>query len=102
MHPIIKSVLGIGKFTTEKPVPTAQHFASKGCRDHVNYKRFMAVCDLLHLQTREFNHGYQLRCANKEKRLDYYPTTGKASWTGSNKFFDIDEIENFLFINFKN
>lgn len=94
MHPIIKSVLGIKEYPPK--------IVAQGVRAHENYKRFVAVSELLGLGFKEFNNGYQIRCFNKEKRLDYYPTTGRATWTGSNEFFDIDEIKNFLFINFKN
>ena len=100
MHPIIKSILGI----KEHPLKIE---AEGGPKAHENYKRFKACCDLLNLKFEEFNKGYQVRCTGTHKselgvRFDYYPTTGKGSWTGSNEYFEVDSIENFLFINFKN
>lgn len=44
---------------------------------------------------------YQLRLTKDEKVLDYFPQRGKATWVGTNKWFKIDNIENFLETNFK-
>lgn len=44
---------------------------------------------------------YQLRIRKGKKRLDYFPTSSKATWVGSGKFFRIRNIELFLKENFK-
>lgn len=97
MHPIIKSLFGI----KEHPI---QIEAQGGPQSHENYKRFKACCDLLGLEFKEFNKGYQVRCTHKDgTRFDYWPTTNRGCWTGTNIYEEsIDSIENFLFINFKN
>jgi hypothetical protein len=35
------------------------------------------------------------------KKLDYFPQTGKATWVSSNKFFSIEDIEQWIYKNFK-
>jgi hypothetical protein len=70
-------------------------------------------------QRREFNTGgilwmagemgldveeiapYQFRITQGKKRLDYYPTSGKATWVGSGKFFKIKELDKFMEKHFK-
>lgn len=45
---------------------------------------------------------YQLRITTPDgKRLDYYPTSNKATWVGSNSWFKIPDIEQFIMQNFK-
>lgn len=103
MHPIIKNILGLG--VERKPIEKKYYppTISDVVKANDNYKRFKASCEILGLEFKEFNKGYQLRCTDKnKKRFDYYPTTGTGNWVGTNKFFDVDSIENFLFINFKN
>lgn len=40
---------------------------------------------------------WHLRLTNRFGiRLDYFPKTGKATWTGSNKWFVIEDIESFI------
>jgi hypothetical protein len=45
---------------------------------------------------------WHLRLSNPvdNRKLDYFPQSGKASWTGSSKWFVIDDIEDFLNKNF--
>jgi hypothetical protein len=40
---------------------------------------------------------WHLRLTNRKgKQLDYFPKSKKATWTGSNKWFHIDDIETFI------
>lgn len=45
---------------------------------------------------------FHLRLTNPvdNKKLDYFPQSGKATWTGSGKWFVIDDIEAFINKNF--
>jgi hypothetical protein len=45
---------------------------------------------------------FHLRLTNPvdNRKLDYFPQSGKASWTGTGKWFTIDNIEDFLNNNF--
>ena len=44
---------------------------------------------------------YHLRLFNDEKKLDYFPQRGKATWVGTNKYFTIPDIEQFIMKHFK-
>lgn len=44
---------------------------------------------------------YHLRLTLGSKRLDYFPKSGRATWLGSQKWFTIDDIEQFLTEQFK-
>lgn len=44
---------------------------------------------------------YHLRINIHGKKLDYYPQSGKACWTGTNSWFVIPDIEKFLDDRFK-
>lgn len=44
---------------------------------------------------------YHLRLFNDEKKLDYFPQRGKATWVGTNKYFTIPDIEQFIIKHFK-
>lgn len=46
---------------------------------------------------------YQLRIISgiDGKKLDFFPTSNKGSWVGSNKFFIIPDIEKFIMDNYK-
>lgn len=39
---------------------------------------------------------YQLRITLNGKRLDYFPQKGRSTWVGSNKWFVITDIEQFI------
>ena len=39
---------------------------------------------------------HHLRLTMNGKRLDYFPKSGRATWVGSQKWFTIDDIEQFL------
>jgi hypothetical protein len=45
---------------------------------------------------------FHLRLTNPidKRKLDYFPQSGKASWTGSGKWFTIENIEEFINKNF--
>lgn len=44
---------------------------------------------------------YQLRVTKGKKRLDYFPTSGKATWVGTNKYFKIKNLDEFMEKHFK-
>lgn len=39
---------------------------------------------------------YQLRITLNDKKLDYFPQTGRSTWVGSNTWFVINDIEQFI------
>lgn len=50
----------------------------------------------------EFIQPWHLRISRPEgRRLDYFPRSGRATWVGSGKWFEIEDMEKFLYENFK-
>jgi hypothetical protein len=50
----------------------------------------------------EFIQPWHLRIGRETgRRLDYFPKSGRATWVGGNKWFTIQDIEQFLYQNFK-
>lgn len=41
-------------------------------------------------------HNYHLRIQLGDKKLDYFPQSGKATWLGSGRWFVIGDIEKFI------
>lgn len=58
------------------------------------------VCGEMEL-TIEFIQEYHLRIKGESKRLDYFPKSGRATWVGSGKWFEIEHIDTFLEKHFK-
>lgn len=45
---------------------------------------------------------YQLRLTgNDGRKFDYFPTSGKGTWVGSNDFFKVPDIERFIAEHYK-
>lgn len=50
----------------------------------------------------EFIQPWHLRLSHPSgKKLDYFPKSGRATWVGSNKWFEIEDIEKYLYDHFK-
>lgn len=45
----------------------------------------------------EYIQSWHLRISRPgSKRLDYFPKSGRATWVGTNKWFEIEDVEAFL------
>jgi hypothetical protein len=49
----------------------------------------------------EYIQPWHLRLSGGGKRLDYFPKSGRATWVSSGKWFEIEDVEKFLYENFK-
>jgi hypothetical protein len=50
----------------------------------------------------EYIQPYHIRLTHPDKRrLDYFPKSGRATWVGSQKWFVIKDIEQYILNHFK-
>jgi hypothetical protein len=50
----------------------------------------------------EYIQPWHLRLSRETgRRLDYFPKSGRATWVSSGKWFTIEDVEKFLYENFK-
>lgn len=50
----------------------------------------------------DFIQPWHLRLSHPNgKRLDYFPKSGRATWVSSGRWFTIEDIEKYLYENFK-
>jgi hypothetical protein len=49
----------------------------------------------------EYIQPWHLRLSGGGKRLDYFPKSGRATWVSSGRWFKIEDVEKFLYENFK-
>lgn len=49
----------------------------------------------------EYIQPYHIRLTHPDRRrLDYFPKSGRATWVGSQVWFEIKDIEQYLYQNF--
>jgi hypothetical protein len=49
----------------------------------------------------EYIQPWHLRLSGGGKRLDYFPKSGRATWVSSGRWFTIEDVEKFLYEQFK-
>jgi hypothetical protein len=69
----------------------------------INSKRLLELSKLLDFNIQVMNKGYHLRIIKPGfQMLDFFPTTMKFNWVGTNEYFTNTDLETFIFNNFKN